>query len=139
MAAVKANALAEAYLQFRTQGAEDVAEGQIAELERKVSELVTKESLTAPEESLLASMRDELASLRLVGNVPGRVISRAITPTEPSSPGVSVVLAGTVALGLLAGCGLALGRERSRRLAPLERNLRWKSAEPTERDQRRSA
>ncbi|MCC3269646.1 Wzz/FepE/Etk N-terminal domain-containing protein [Arthrobacter gengyunqii] len=114
--AANANALAEAYLLFRTQGAEDVAHSQIAELERKISDLTAKRTTAPADEAALSSLQDQLVSLRLVGEVPGRVISRATVPVDPASPGLPVVVAGTVAFGLLAGCGLALGRERSHRL-----------------------
>ena len=114
--AARANALAEAYLSFRTQGAEDVAKGQIAVLERKIEELTSANSVTAGDMAALSALQEQLTSLRLVGDVPGRVISRATVPSEPASPSIPVVGAGTLAVGLLAGCGLALGRERNRRL-----------------------
>lgn len=114
--AARANALAEAYLSFRTQGAEDVAKGQIAVLERKIEELTSAASISAGDMAALSSLQEQLTSLRLVGEVPGRVISRATVPREPASPGTPIIGAGTLAFGLLAGCGLALGRERNRRL-----------------------
>jgi uncharacterized protein involved in exopolysaccharide biosynthesis len=114
--AARANALAEAYLSFRTQGAEDVAKGQIAVLEQKIEELTSEATISAGDMAALSSLQEQLTSLRLVGEVPGRVISRATVPGEPASPGTPVIVTGTLAFGLLAGCGLALGRERNRRL-----------------------
>lgn len=119
--AARANALAEAYLTFRTQGAEDVAKGQISVLENKVDELTAEDPVSPGDLAALSSLQEQLSSLRLVGEVPGRVISRATVPAEPASPGTPVVVAGTIAFGFLAGSGLALRRERRRRFAVVGR------------------
>lgn len=107
-----ANALAEAYLEFRAEGAADVALGFIDELDRRIATLEQAETLDPAARAELSSLRDQRASLSLVAENPGRIIGEAAAPSSPSSPGLaSWILIGT-AVGLLLGAVAAFIRDR---------------------------
>lgn len=107
-----ANALADAYLEFRAQGAAEVALGFIDGLDRRIAALDRSETLSAAERGELSSLQDQRASLSLVGANPGRIIGEAAVPESPSSPGMAVwVLIGS-AVGLLVGTTCAFLRDR---------------------------
>ncbi|MCC9205417.1 Wzz/FepE/Etk N-terminal domain-containing protein [Arthrobacter sp. zg-Y769] len=118
-AADHANALAQAYLNFRSAGAGEIAEGQINLLNQQVEELTSSDSMSDAERQELSSLHEQLTALSLVGEIPGRMISAAAVPSAPASPGIGVYMTAGAVLGLLAGCALALARDRgSRRHAP---------------------
>ncbi|MCQ1951060.1 Wzz/FepE/Etk N-terminal domain-containing protein [Arthrobacter sp. zg-Y859] len=124
-AADRANALAQAYLDFRRAGAGEIAAGQIELLNQQVAELTSADSLSEAERDELSALHEQLTELSLVGEIPGRVISSAAVPTAPASPGVMVYTTAGVALGLLVGCTLALaGARSSRRSTSGERGKR---------------
>ncbi len=111
-AADYANALAEAYLEFRAEGAAEVALGFIDDLDRRIAGLEQADALDPAGRAELSSLRDQRASLSLVAENPGRIIGEAAPPSSPSSPGfTSWILIGT-ALGLLVGTAAAFFRDR---------------------------
>lgn len=118
-AADHSNALAQAYLDFRSAGAGEIAEGQINLLNQQIEELTSADSMSDAERDELSALHEQLTALSLVGEIPGRVISAAAVPSAPASPGIAVYTAAGAVFGLLVGCALALaGGSRSRRHAP---------------------
>lgn len=111
-AATRANALADAYLAFRATGAEEIAQGQIGLLNQQMADLTARKTMSDGDMEVLASLQEQVTALQLVGENPGRVISRATVPTDPVSPGISVFLTASLALGLLVGFGIALSGNR---------------------------
>lgn len=114
-AAALANAMSQAYLSFRSEGAKQIAAGQISILNQQVADLTSRDSLTPAEREELSSLHEQLTALGLVGQVPGRVISPATVPGNPASPGVLVFLSAGLTMGFLLGCGFVLTREGLRR------------------------
>ncbi|MHA7180682.1 YveK family protein [Arthrobacter sp. MDB2-24] len=111
-AAAFANALADAYLEFRAQGAAEVALGFIDDLDRRIAALTQSDKLNAADRAELSALQDQRSSLSLVGANPGRIIGEAAVPETPSSPGIAVwVIIGT-AVGLLVGTTCAFLRDR---------------------------
>lgn len=107
-----ANALAEAYLDFRAEGAAEVALGYIAELDKRISALESAEREDAADPAGLASLREQRADLTLVADNPGRIIGEAIVPQETSSPGPATMMVIGAALGLLLGVFIAFLADR---------------------------
>jgi capsular polysaccharide biosynthesis protein len=103
-AADYANAMANAYLTFRAQGAIDVASTRIEALDERIAELAESN----PSSGRLAELQEERAGLELIGSNPGRIIGIASPPDRPSSLGMPVFLAAGLAGGLLLGAALAL-------------------------------
>ena len=114
-AAAQANALSEAYLSFRSEGADRIAAGQIDLLNQQVAELTSRDTLTPAEREELSSLHEQLTALGLVGQVPGRVISPASPSKDAVSAAVAVYVVAGVMAGVLLGCGIVLGREGIRR------------------------
>ncbi|MGN5734322.1 hypothetical protein [Arthrobacter psychrochitiniphilus] len=111
-AANQANALANAYLQFRSQGAAEVAAGYIKQLDARIKGLNSQPSLADGQVQQLQDLLQQRTSLTLASASPGRIIGIAKPPTAQSSMGVLVFMtAGTVG-GLLLGLALALLWER---------------------------
>jgi capsular polysaccharide biosynthesis protein len=118
-AAERANAFAETYLEIRQEDADEVAQRFIDSLteraavlraELEAAESGSAEALTLQQQ--LSVLADRQAQLETVALNPGRVISKAEAPTEPSSPGPLVYLAAGVVLGALTGIALALVLDR---------------------------
>lgn len=112
-AADQANALAKAYLQFRSEGAAEVAAGYIKQLDARIK---TLSDLPAPSDSQVQQLQDLLqqrTSLVLASASPGRIIGFATVPSQQSSMGVLVFMAAGSMGGLLLGISLALLRERT--------------------------
>jgi capsular polysaccharide biosynthesis protein len=118
-AAEFANALAAAYLQFRAEGAADVALGFIDALDRRILTLEGAETLDATDRAELSSLREQRSSLSLVAENPGRIIGEATAPSSPSTPGLLVWTVIGSALGLLLGSTLAFLKDT---LDPYTRN-----------------
>jgi Chain length determinant protein len=104
LAADFANAMANAYLAFRAQGAIEVAAERLDELDERIAEL----EASNPGNGRLAELQEERAGLELIGSNPGRIIGIASPPDRPSSLGLPVFLAAGLAGGLLVGAALAL-------------------------------
>jgi capsular polysaccharide biosynthesis protein len=103
-AAEYANAMASAYLDFRAQGAMEVASTRIAALDERIEQLEGGSSANP----VLTELRAERSALETVGSNPGRIIGFAAPPTSPSSLGLPVFLTAGLAGGILLGAALAL-------------------------------
>ena len=110
-AADQANALAEAYLQFRSQGAADVAAGFIEQLDGRIKNFEKLPALTEGQRQQLEDLQLQRTSLNLASTNPGRVIGYATEPTDKSSMGWAVFLTAGVVGGVLLGLALALIRD----------------------------
>jgi capsular polysaccharide biosynthesis protein len=131
-----AEAFAEAYLANREAGAQAAVQGERETLETRLADLserlqsITEAIASMPEGSAaraynesqastlnnqisnLGTQLDKLDALRLT---PGRVITQASLPQAPTSPDPLLNLAAGGLLGLVAGVGLAVLRQRSDR------------------------
>jgi capsular polysaccharide biosynthesis protein len=112
-AAAHANAMAQAYLAFRAEGASEVAAGYIAALDERIAELNALGTLTDGERLQLADLQEQRGNLLLVANSPGRIIGFATPPTQASSMGLASFLAAGLAGGLILGTVAALLRDRT--------------------------
>lgn len=119
-AADTANAFAAGYLAVREEAVTGDVEKQVNRLDERINtlteELSGDEGVETPGDQ---SVRNEINNLRerrsdLVASTisPGRVITEAAAPREPSSPSLLVFLAGGAAVGIIGGLVLALLRER---------------------------
>jgi capsular polysaccharide biosynthesis protein len=123
-AADAANALSQAYLEFRREGADATIQQY---LERIDAQLATLQSEAASEETLrlISVLQEQRLNLTLTGVEPGRIIGYAEAPAGPSSPGLKVILPGGVALGVLLGVVAAIAVERlDRRVRSADRLAR---------------
>lgn len=121
-AAEAANALASAYLDFRSEQAATAAEHYITEIDTRLTELVSGTDPDTAGAALVTSLQDQRHRLSLMGTDAGSIIGHAEPPQSPSSPGTTTFLAAGVVGGLLAGVFLALLRERTdRRLRSADR------------------
>ncbi|CEA07510.1 Chain length determinant protein [Arthrobacter saudimassiliensis] len=107
-AAAKANALAEAYLTFRSIGAEEMVQSELEVQRRKEAELATG----AEDASAMLAVQDQIRLLEMAGRTPGRIISSATVPAETSESYAVVYGAAGAGLGFLLGCGIALSGRR---------------------------
>lgn len=105
-AADAANALATAYLEFRSEGAVEVAERYIASIDERLA------GLSEQDGPLAVSLIEQRSRLSLIGSDPGRIIGPAAVPESPASPGEAMFLATGLVGGLLLGGFLALVRDR---------------------------
>ena len=103
-AAERANAMAAAYLEFRSQGATEVAAERIRALDERIAEIEASNARSGQ----LDELREERSSLELVGSNPGRIIGVASPPSTPSSLGLPSFLAAGAAAGLLLAGAVAL-------------------------------
>lgn len=114
--AAVANAFADAYLEYRAQGAADVADRIIKSIEGSITEITSgnenKGLSEAAAQAQILALRQQQQQLSGVSLNTGRVIGPAVIPTGPSSPGPKVFVAGGLALGLLGGLVLALLAEQ---------------------------
>lgn len=107
-----ANALAAAYLKFRSEGAAEVAAGYISNLDREIAQLSSLQNRTAQQSQRLSDAAQQRETFILVADSPGRIIGVATPPTEPSSLKPVTFLAAGLVGGLLAGTAAALLWER---------------------------
>lgn len=130
-----ANAVAEAYLLDRAASADDAARRIIARLQGDIDDRLRARAAQAPADRALtdqdvASLRERISTLTTVGLNPGRVITPAATPTEPSSLGAPALIVGGQALGLLAGVCAALLADRIGRRVRSRARLAWATGWP---------
>lgn len=111
-AADQANALANAYLQFRSLGASEVAAGYIKQIDDRIKGLDQENVLTPSQVQQLQDLQQQRNALTLASASPGRVIGYATPSAYPSSMGVLVFTVAGIAAGLLLGAALAMLRER---------------------------
>ena len=111
-AADYANAVAEAYLEVRSEGLKANVEDQRKKLDEKIDE--AKNSTTIPA-SELTQLRERRSQLELISQEGGRVVSSAQVPKSQKglSPMVLMVVGG--AFGLLVGIAAAYIYDRSMR------------------------
>lgn len=111
-AAQAADALSEAYLDFRREGADTVVNGYLEKIDAQLAELQSLERDEATN-SLIETLQQQRLSLVLTTAEPGRIIGEAEVPTSPSTPGLTVSLAGGLVGGMVLGIAAALVRERN--------------------------
>lgn len=120
-AADLANAVAASYLQVRrTTVAKDV-KAQLANVDKRIASLkraggkgkkASAKSANTNELSYLLERRSQLVT---APDDPGHVVTQALPPRTPSSPGPVIFGVGGLAAGLVAGVAVALVRERTDR------------------------
>lgn len=121
-AATLANAVAEAYLEFRRAGGIQLADRFMKLVDERVAELSAGPNDQSTREQIRV-LTDQRRALGLFGQDPGRVIGQAVPPQDPSGPGLPLfVLAGVVGGGLM-GVVVALIRERGDRRVRFARRL----------------
>lgn len=113
-AADATNALAQAYLEFRREGGEDMAERFMEQIDERVAELSDEQGNAATRDQV-SLLLDERRALTLFGQDPGRIIGQASPPTSSSGPGLLVFVAAGLVGGGLLSVGIALLRERTDR------------------------
>jgi capsular polysaccharide biosynthesis protein len=120
-AARGANAMASAYLEVRAETAEGVAQRLIDSLDVRIDDLassIAEEDAATPNPNTLeiqqqiGALRDQQARLATVAVNPGQVVSTAVPPQSPSSPGLLVFAVAGLALGVLTAGLLALMVDR---------------------------
>lgn len=111
-AADAANALSEAYLEFRREGADELAQRYLDKIDEQLAELAGEPESEA-NAALISTLQQQRVTVMLSTAEPGRIIGAAVVPTAPSTPSKSVVMVGGTVLGVLGGCALALLRERT--------------------------
>ncbi|WP_370630950.1 Wzz/FepE/Etk N-terminal domain-containing protein [Paeniglutamicibacter sp. Y32M11] len=111
-AAARANALASAYLISRADGAKEIADAFIADLDGQIKEIENKANADSQERQQLWDLRAQRTTLKLVALAPGQVIGLAIPPTEKSSLDAKIFLVGGLVGGGLLGLALSLLRDR---------------------------
>lgn len=112
-AAEQANALAQAYLQFRSQSAAAVADGYIKQLDTRIAEIQKHVNISDGDRQQLSDLQQQRTALSLVADSPGTVIGFATAPTVPSSLSLKTILVVGLAGGVLLGMALALLRDRT--------------------------
>ena len=111
-AADYANAVAEAYLEVRSEGLKANVENRRKKLNEKIDEAQNSNTIPASE---LTQLRERLSQLELISQEGGRVVSSAQVPKSQKglSPMVLTVVGG--AFGLLVGIAAAYIYDRSMR------------------------
>lgn len=111
-AAQAADALSEAYLAFRREGADTVVNGYLTKIDEQLAGLQGEQRDEATN-NLIETLQQQRLSLLLTTSEPGRIIGEAEEPRSPSTPGLSVSLAGGLVGGAVLGIAAALLRERA--------------------------
>jgi len=120
-AADGANAFANAYLDYRTQVAQDDLKKRISRIQSQVADLQTslatlKAGQNDTQRGLLQNqiqqLQNQLNTYQTSVITPGQVAGAATVPGSPSSPRPPLYLAGGLLIGLLLGILLAVLRDR---------------------------
>lgn len=111
-AARAADALSEAYLEFRREGADTVVNGYLEKIDAQLVELQGRPQ-DAATSSLVQTLQQQRLSLLLTTSEPGRIIGEAEVPSSAATPGLTISLAGGLVGGVLLGVAAALLRERT--------------------------
>lgn len=120
-AASAADALAEAYLDHRREGAEDTVAGYVEKIDAHMADLEAQGS-GAEVARLMESLRQQRASVLVSAIEPGSIVGSAEIADSPSSVSPVTTTVGGGALGALVGVAFALVRERTdRRVRDAER------------------
>lgn len=105
-AAAKANALAAAYLEFRAEGAAQVADTYIKAIDKRIESLTQAGKSGSSTELALSDLINQRNDLSLVAENPGRIIGFAEAADTRSLSGMTLYatagLAGGIVLGLIA-------------------------------------
>lgn len=109
LAAERANALAAAYLADRAETVTAAAAEAIERLDKSIADLAKQDG----QDSAVDQLREQRTSLALVSPTPGRIISAAAVPEQPSSAGFLLFTAGGITGGLVLGVLAGALRERS--------------------------
>ncbi len=117
-AAEAADALSLAYLEFRREGAAEIAERYLATIDEQLAQLQADGSGSSA--TLVAVLQQQRLSVMLSSPEPGRIIGAATVPSRAATPGVAIAVIAGAAVGALGGVALALLRER------LDRRVRAK-------------
>ncbi|MFC3686878.1 hypothetical protein [Aquipuribacter hungaricus] len=119
-AAATANGVAEAYLAFRAQGADEVADKIVDSLGERIEELRGElldddASAALPSQvalrQQLTDLQNEQSALEGISLNPGRVVTAATADPSPSGPGPVLFVGPALVLGLVLGVLLALLRD----------------------------
>ncbi|MFJ2617877.1 YveK family protein [Glutamicibacter sp. NPDC087344] len=108
----KANALAAAYLEFRAEGASQVANTYIEAIDKRIAAIDQSETGTSASNLVLSDLINQRNDLALVAENPGRIIGFADATDTRMYPGMDVYLVAGVAGGLILGVIAALVRDR---------------------------
>jgi succinoglycan biosynthesis transport protein ExoP len=129
-----AQAFAQAYLDYRQEGAEAVKARKLAQVDAQLTAMHTEldktidainssgldvaarssaEARRGVVSSRIGDLEVSRSELNALDTTPGEVIRPAELPGAPDGPGRTLTLAGGAALGLLAGVAIALVRDRS--------------------------
>ncbi|MEX5294615.1 hypothetical protein QYM41_04945 [Kocuria sp. CPCC 205268] len=110
-AAERANALATAYLADRGEDVQTTADDTLQRVDRSIAALERSDD----DSSTLRQLREQRTALSLIAPTPGRVISEATPPQEPSSAGLLLFVTGGLVGGLVLGALAGALRERADR------------------------
>jgi capsular polysaccharide biosynthesis protein len=113
-AAAAADALSQAYLEFRSEGADAVAQRYLDSIDEQLADLASEPD-TVANEALETTLQQQRATVLLSTSEPGRIIGAAVVPTAPSTPSDNILIVAGTVFGLMIGCALALVRERTDR------------------------
>ena len=106
-----ANAMANAYLQVRSESLKSSVDSALHQIDEQISALEGDNGRAG----LLSQLQERRAQIQLTSTTGGRVISEAQVPASSSALGpVKMAIVGAVA-GLLIGAVLAYGRDRTMR------------------------
>lgn len=121
LSAESANAVADAYGEYRKASAQAVVDKSYKDLSAAIARLralqdsqETTRSERALAQSQLQSLIDQQAELSATPVVPGTLITRASAPSDSDRPSLLIFVVGGVSLGLLVGAGCALLTSRLR-------------------------
>lgn len=132
VAADTANAFAEGYLTYRNNEALAVAERSTEAIEQEIALLLDGESIESVSESVrsqVEELRSQQSTLAASVGTVGQIVTRAVAPRTPSSPGLVVFLgAGTAGGVLLAFVGALLLDRLDRRVGSADRLSRHVAA-----------
>lgn len=110
-AADRANALAAAYLEDRAGTVTAAAEAAVERLDDSIASLSKDDT----QDSAVEQLREQRTAASLIAPTPGRIISDAVAPENPSSAGLLLFTAGGLVGGLVLGVLAGLLRERTDR------------------------
>lgn len=110
-AADSANAIADSYLELRSEAAANITGRYLEGVDQQIEDLSSGPS-TPANDGLIEQLQQQRSSVALSDPSPGRIIGAAAPPSEPSGPGLMVTLAGGAMAGLLLGVAFAVLRER---------------------------
>lgn len=109
--AARANALADAYLEDRAETVTASAAAAVERLDDSIAALERDDD----QDSAVDQLREQRTAASLIAPTPGRIISAAVAPEDPSSAGLLLFTAGGIVGGLVLGVLAGLLRERSDR------------------------